>query len=75
MHGFLQSKCLLLTQSGHWPQGQLADNRLREQPPQVTNKQRNGQEVAMRIFQVIDSPFHCEIRGDSPRLRLRHMLE
>ena len=38
----------LMTQSGHWPQGQLADNRLREQPPlSVTNKQPNGQEVAM----------------------------
>jgi hypothetical protein len=40
-----------MTQSGHWPQGQLADNRLREQPPlsgtSGHNKQPNGQEVAM----------------------------
>src|SRR4249920_1068616 len=46
-HRLVRCTCLLLTQSGHWPQGQLADSRLREQPPQVTNKQRNGQEVAM----------------------------
>src|SRR6185437_3899950 len=50
-HRLLHCTCPLMTQSGHWPHGQLADNRLREQPPllvrQVTNKQPNGQEVAM----------------------------